>query len=126
MRRIILDPQEFCERLSDLSFVEKDGLWIPPTGIATGAVKPMDAGHIIHAEEDDLIVQLHVARSNGTRLLVLGAPIRSPITWLAIPDGAIVFRDGRLVTGFDCYARIVEPEHPLVRSVRSSFARTRA
>ena len=110
MRRIFLDSQDFLQSLSDLSFVQKDGLWIPPEGIATGAIGMPQP---ITAEAHDLGVRLELLRlnSNGTIFDVLACfqmPIRAAFSWRAVPpDAAIQFGNGKRLIGFNLAAHIV-------------------
>ena len=125
MRRIVLDnseivSKEFFEGLAGLDFTKQNGLWIPPSGVAVGTVSAptlqdvlaTDGALFPTAEDDDLVVQIHLLRPDGRLIFVVGAPIRSPMTWFALPDGEILLRSGRTLVGFNFAANIREPAQP--------------
>jgi hypothetical protein len=136
-RRIVLNDNEivskdFFHGLADLNFERRDGLWRPPDGIATGCVSAAgpiyrDTEHIgIHVGveyADDLIAQLQICRNDGTRLLVVGAPIRHTIQWVAHQDAPIHFRDGRSLRAFQFMADIADARdsRPLLAGDRFGF-----
>lgn len=130
-RRIVFEDSEihFFEKLADLSFTEqKDGLWIPPERLAVGSVSPRERTEVerllatqqVRDPEHpdglfvtpDLVVSLELYRPvpglprSGIPLLHYSFPLRSSFTWVAHPDGSILFADGRRLDGFQVFADI--------------------
>lgn len=137
-RRIVLEDSEihFFEKLEDLSFTQqKSGLWLPPEGIATGAVipqsvqnnppdppAPMLYGSTLYGSsvmsnrppypvpdffhEEDVSLRLSIIGRGNLPQLQFAFAVREYITWNASPDAEIAMSDGRRLRGFVFHADI--------------------
>ena len=112
-RRIILDAETLSEKLSELSFTEQSGLWVPPQDLASGGVvigprivQPVNA--CVNGSVDDLRLHCRLSLDRGD-MMHFSFTVRGSYAWYAIPGGSILFNDGRRLDGFNIVADIKNP-----------------
>jgi hypothetical protein len=113
-RRIVLEDSQihFFEKLADLSFTEQkdSGLWVPPEGLASGAIAPRETTRQQQLDNVDLAMTLEIWRTAVPPPLRpefrYSFNLRSGFSWQAMPNGAILLADGKRLDGFHIFADI--------------------